>query len=111
MSSMKLTSMKRTPAEAKAASEPSEAKAADSYPYGLEVRLDNDSLENLGITKLPEVDGVHLLVAKVKVTGVSSNQYGSSQKHQTVTLQITDMALGEAPAEKSDIDTLYGASK
>lgn len=82
------------------------------YPYGLEVRLDEDALEALSLSKLPKVDGELLLTAKVRVTSVSSNEHSSGEKgphrHRNVTLQITDMALGDVPKDEKDAsDTLY----
>lgn len=109
---MTLKSMKLDKQEMKEQAEP----AADlidrpCYPYGLSLRLDEDALDKLGISTLPEVDGVLMLTAKVTVTGASSNERSTggdkTAKHRCLELQITDMALGAAPAEKDAADELY----
>lgn len=98
---MALTSMKIDKAAAKRAMEPSTlADEGPAYPYGLEVRLDKDSIEKLGMKQLPEVGETMMLVGKVKVTGTSSSDHQHG-KHQSVTLQITDMAL-EDGGDKTD---------
>lgn len=66
------------------------------YPYGLRVRLDNDTIEKLGLKKLPKVGDVRSLGARVKVASVSENEYDGpdgKRKHRDVELQITDMGL------------------
>lgn len=83
---------------------PADKGDAPVYPYGLELRLDNDALEKLGIDP-PEVGESLTLTAKVSVTSCSSNQTESG-KNQSCSLQITDMALGETGG-KSAADTLY----
>jgi len=110
---MKLTNMKivRKPEETK----PAESIRADRpiYPYGLQVRLDEDALDKLGITELPKVGGYLMLTAKVCVTSVSSNEHQTDgatkkHKHRNVELQIEDLGLGDVPEEKSDAAaTLY----
>lgn len=82
------------------------------YPWGLQVRLDETSLDKLGLDSLPKVDGELMLIAKVRVVSVSSNEHSkggkTTHKHKSVELQITDLALDDVPAEKSDTKTLYG---
>lgn len=90
-----------------------ESPAADMpiYPWGLQVRLDEDSLDKLGMEKLPAVDGELMLIAKVKVVGVSSNEHSSNgkgkHKHKSVELQITDLCLEDVPADKDAASELY----
>lgn len=105
----KLVSMKMTKSERQEKSEPAEIDRP-IYPYGLEVRLDTDALEKLGLEdELPEVGGEMTLLAKVKVTGASSSdsEYG---KNRSVSLQITDMCLEDG--NKDLASKLYdGGSK
>lgn len=113
---MKLASMKLDPAELKKKTEPAETLVSDRpiYPWGLQVRLDEDALAKLGITTLPKVDGEMMLLAKVKVVSVSSNEHSSDgakgkHKHRSVELQICEMGLGDVPADKKDTAAeLYG---
>lgn len=80
------------------------------YPWGLQVRLDEHSLDKLGIDTLPKVDSERMLIARVKVVGVSANEQNSDmgkQKHKSVELQITEMCLEDVPASKDAADELY----
>lgn len=105
----KLVSMKIDPAKEK---EKYEAKSstlveAPRYPYGLCLHLDDEVVARLGLKDLPQVGKPMMLTAVVDVTSVSENEYtkegGGTEKRQSVSLQITDMALAAAedlPAEK-----------
>lgn len=101
----KLVSMKITKAdrEPKADSVVSEVEAPE-YPWGLQVRLDEKAIEKLGID-LPKVGSEQMLIAKVSVVSVSSSAHNGpagKSKHRSIELQITDLCLEDAPAEKSD---------
>jgi hypothetical protein len=110
---MKLKSMKLDKSdreETKAG--PIDASDQPAYPWGLQVRLDEQSLDKLGLDTLPKVDGELMLIAKVRVVAVSSNEHskggeGKTHKHKSVELQITAMALDDVPAEKDASDELY----
>jgi hypothetical protein len=106
-----LTNMKLSREEAKdlATVGPSEIQGP-RYPYGLTVSLDNDSLEKLGISQLPDVNETYTLVAQVRVTSVSANEsdYGKSR---SVGLQITDMALEDGKLGERAAKALYGAAE
>lgn len=81
-----------------------------AYPYGLEVRLDEEAIDKLGID-LPEVGKDMALLARVNVTAVSSseNTYGGkASKSRSITLQITDLCLEPDAGEgKTASDLLY----
>lgn len=109
---MKLKSMKLDAAELKKRQEPATAMVADQpvYPWGLSVGLEEEALDKLGIETLPEVGGELMLVAKVKVTSVSSNEHTGSKgkhKHRNVQLQICEMALGAVEKDKDAAGELY----
>lgn len=83
-----------------------------AYPWGLQVRLDEKSLDKLGLDTLPKVDGELMLIAKVRVVSVSSNEHATSgdkktHKHKSVELQITDLALEDVPSGKDAATELY----
>lgn len=103
---MKLVSMKVSQQEQ---SKPAEVTAdAPRYPWGLALNLDEQSLEKLGVGKLPDVGDEWYIVACCKVTSVSSNEHESG-KYRSVGLQITKMGLEQ---EKGDAaGTLYNGDK
>lgn len=102
----KLVSVKLTTAEQKDAVEPSSADRP-RYPWGLSISLDTDTLDKLGMKTLPDVGEAYMLVARVDVTGVSSNE-SEGGKARSVSLQITDLCLEDATKKKSAADVLYG---
>lgn len=104
---MKLADMTLDKAEQK--KESSMAIEAPKYPCGLNFSMNDDALEKIGMTDMPEVGEEMTLTAIVTVTGVSANDYGDGQKNRSVSLQITSMSLDEGPDD--DADTLYGGKK
>lgn len=103
----KLVSMKSSPAERKARSEPTSiASDAPIYPWGLSINLDTESLEKLGVEELPEVGDERLVIAKVKVTSVSSSD-SESGANRNVGLQITEMCLEDAGEKAAAESKLY----
>ena len=106
----KLVSMKIDKKAREKMAEPSTLLSdAPIYPYGLQLRLDEEALDKLGEDHLPEVGGTVMVLAKAKVTSVSSNE-SDSGKRRNVELQITDLCLEAAAndTKKSDADVLYG---
>lgn len=91
---MKLTSMKLSKNEKKSRGSENVADAdRPDYPYGLKINLEKDCLKKLGLSvknfKKGHVVEIH---AKADVSGGSwhDDEYGESE---SVSLQITDMAL------------------
>jgi len=84
------------------------AMDAPEYPWGLSLTLDEDALAKLKLEELPEVEESYMLVAKVKVTAVRSDE-SRSGKNRSVSLQVTAMCLEEAPKGKSAAATIYGS--
>jgi len=116
---MKLTDMKHVPSKKKDKEKEMLARGpSPSYPYGLQLRLDNESLEKLGIDKLPRVGGTVTVTAEAKVTSVSQNESeGGSGMRRSCELQITKLGL-EAKADKGEkgekanaADALYATKK
>lgn len=65
----------------------------EAYPYGLRIELNEDSLDKLGIDKLPGVGDEMEVEAKVEVQSVSENAYQDGENRRSVSLQITKMSL------------------
>jgi len=68
------------------------------YPYGLCLRLDNDSLDKLGLAGDAQAGDMIMLAALGKVTSVSSNETDKGIKRY-VEIQITHLSLGDEHAE------------
>lgn len=105
----KLVSMKLTKkAREKNMAGPMESDAA-IYPYGLQLRLDEEALDKLGEDTLPDVDTTILVIAKAKVTSVSSNATSAGTR-RSLELQITDLCLEDPGDDKSKslASALYG---
>lgn len=81
----------------------SESMDSPEYPYGLRISLDNESLEKLGITKLPDVGEQMHLVAHVTVQSVSAYEHQGDTPSRSVELQITDMAMGKPPSDAREL--------
>jgi hypothetical protein len=77
------------------------------YPYGLSLYLNDETLQKLGMTSMPDVGTKLRLVALVDVTGNSQRQTQDG-KDVSMDLQITDMELVPAQAEPSAATVLYG---
>lgn len=101
--------MQLSKAEQKELVEPGNTDTAPRYPWGLSLSLDEESLEKLGITgELPAVGAELVLSAKVKVTSVSSHEVDGSKTRESVSLQITAMALGaDGGKKKAHADVLF----
>jgi hypothetical protein len=109
---MKLTDMKLKPRKEEDYKAPSTSLADEpKYPWGLQVTLENEQLEKLGVDKLPSVGTTLTLTAKVEVcsTGEYQAQRGGEER-RSVQLQITSLALSGAESAVSG-DDIYGDSK
>jgi hypothetical protein len=99
-----LVSMKRTKAELKEEKErwkecgPSNG---DAYPYGLELRLENASLEKLGIDSLPAVGKLITIQAVAIVEAASQSESidkdgkkRPAERHLTLQIQKLKLSKG-----------------
>lgn len=64
----------------------------ERYPYGLRLDLNNDTLDKLGIDKLPAVGAVITFEAKAKVVG-SRQSATEGSENRSIELQITHLDL------------------
>lgn len=82
------------------------------YPWGLELRLSNEEMEKLGMSELPDVGEKRMIMARVEVSSIDAHEHqGDDERHQTVGLQITDMAIGPDEPTKSTAERLYGSNE
>jgi hypothetical protein len=101
----KLVDMKFTKAEAKAQAEEYSKPSPDnepSYPWGLQIRLEDESLSKLGITTLPEIGAEFHLTVVAEVQSATESRMASGRTDRCVCLQITMMGidLQESAAEE-----------
>lgn len=101
---MKMVSMKMSDAEKKDTMEVKPAGISQSYPWGLSINLNEDSMAKLGVD-LPKVGEELMLHAMVKVTDSHMSETEGGKKNVSCALQITDMAL--MGMEKGPEDRLY----
>lgn len=85
-----LVHMKRSKSEKKASEVPTKSLGED-YPYGLEIRLDEDAMEKLE-ADLPAAGKTVKIVAKAKVKS-SEVRDSDEGKRRSCCLQITHMKL------------------
>ena len=76
------------------------------YPWGLQITLDDDALEKLGIKKLPGLDQVLEIRCKAQVTGLHARKESNEEDDQCLNLQITDMEVVDM-GDKSAAEKLY----
>lgn len=78
------------------------------YPYGLEICLDEKSLQKLGIEKLPACGDMLEVSALAKVCAVSEREFSDEKSDRRVSLQITAMAVKPAQVNEDAAEKLYG---
>ena len=106
---MPLIDLKRTPkdkqedAQEYAQEAASTATSQPDYGYGLQIHLEAEELEKLGIKDLPQVGDEYHLHAIAKVKGVNERDSGA-RKESEVDLQITMMEIkhGSEMSEEND---------
>lgn len=99
---MALTNMKVDKNETYKESTVKLAEDVPKYPYCLQIRLEKEQLEKLGIEDLPEVGSDAYINAKCQVMIVSQSEGIEGYDSKCVCLQITDMSVSLKE------DTLYG---
>lgn len=111
----KLVDLKYTKAEAKEANDYSTPKdGGPEYPWGLEIRLEDDELAKLGVTGLPDVGGEYHLTVIAMVKSASQTSMANGKTDRCVCLQITMMGLDleeSAEDEKGEKSTPASEAK
>jgi hypothetical protein len=107
--SAKLVDMAYTAKERKEeAAEYSGPSSVSEWPWGLQIRLEDEELKKLGLKELPEVGGEFHLQVIAKVTSVSQNQMADGKSDRCVCLQITMLGVEleeSAESEKGEKET------
>jgi hypothetical protein len=84
-----------------------EPSKGPQYPSGLNLYLDSDTVEKLGLEGC-EVGSVYDITAKGKVTSISENDTEGSDYNKTITIQLTNLGCEEASGNE---DNLLGQDK
>jgi len=107
---MKLVNMKRTTKANKIQDIPSTGER-EKYPYGLEITLETESLNKLGISLLDyKIGGEVNIVAKGKVERISqSEELGRDRK--TMGIQITHLSLDTGKLDEIKASAEYMVCK
>lgn len=101
-----LINMELSAADAKKLTEPDPADAP-KYPWGLELRLEDEQLKKLGITDLPKTGSKLQLVASVEVCGTHETDSQRGGERRSVELQVTAMALSADTSDTPAAEQLY----
>lgn len=113
----KLVDMKYTRAEAKAEAEKYSSPSPDNepqYPWGLQIRLEDEELSKLGITSLPDVGGEFHLTVVAQVQSATESKMASGRTDRCVCLQITMLSVDleeSAADEKGEKSTPAAEAK
>lgn len=78
------------------------------YPWGLQLHLNAETLEKLGITGVPMVGEMLIVHARARVVSVSVRDEIDGDKQRNCELQITELALVSELAGDAG-SKLYGA--
>lgn len=94
-----LINMENTASEAAEQVGAPAAYDAPKYPWGLEINLNDDSLDKLGVKTLPAVGTEVTIVAKATVSSTSERSTESDGACASMSLQITDMQVDGLDAD------------
>lgn len=103
---MKMVSMAMTAKEAKDEALESAPGGGEQpeYPYGLQISMESEQMDKLGMKDMPMTGDEMTITCKVKCTGCSETDMQGGKPERSVTLQITDMMVDQAAAEPKPID-------
>lgn len=105
---MKLKNMKLTKEQREQELSSPIALGKETYPYGLRLHLDEESIKKLGLDELPAVGKKLVLYAKVEVQSASIHEHKDG-KNRMLDLQITDLCVEEETKDSARAEKkLYG---
>lgn len=77
------------------------------FPYGLQLYLDDATLEKLGITSLPNVGVQVNLMATAMVTSIEQRQDRKGESETKMQLQITNMEVQMPSPERNAASKMW----
>ena len=99
---MKMASMKMSKEQKKDSIPQAVGMDSPEYPYGLTLRLDNGSLDKLGVSKLPKV-GAKVMVHAIGVIASVSQHESKNNDSRNVEIQLQEMGVeSAAPLTKEE---------
>lgn len=99
----KLIDMKRPPEKKrKEQAEIAMTSSEPAYPYGLQLQLENEQLDKLGLKTLPDVGGRVKIEAVGTITEASEHDSQQRGKRRRLEIQIKKLALAEAPGSTGE---------
>lgn len=99
---MKLTSMELSKKDKKEnMPKPCGEYEGPNFPYGLTIRLDNTSLEKLGMDSLPKVGAKMKVMAAGVITSVSSHE-SKNRDDRNVEIQIQELGVQNEDEDTED---------
>ena len=103
-----LTDMKLTKKESKESSGIPAVDDRPRFPFGLEIRLDDDSLKKLGFDSLPAVGEEFIVIGVGPVTSVSENQRQGSEvnRHLEIQLQRIEIEPLDDGSDETAVDAV-----
>jgi hypothetical protein len=91
--------MKRTKQDRKRNRDECAISDQESFPYGLRISLDDESLSKLGIKELPGVGEAYIVVGVGKVSSVSENS-NERRTNRNVSIQLEKLEVGPLKSGK-----------
>lgn len=76
------------------------------FPWGLQLTLENEQMQALGMAMMPKVGESMELYATVKITSCNESERVGEEPARSVSLQITDLGLEmpkAAPMDKAKV--------
>lgn len=79
-----------------------------SYPYGLKIHLDEETVKKLGISEAPEVGKKVQLMAIGEVVSVEKQEGRGDDHSFSMSVQLQDVDLQPSSRDQEVSNTLYG---
>lgn len=96
-----LTDLKYSKADIKEETAEFKSPEMPEYPWGLQIRLEDEELQKLGVKNLPQVGAEYHMTVIAHVTSVSQTQMADGDEDRCVCLQITMASIdSEGSAEE-----------
>lgn len=82
----------------------------EAYPYGLQIHLDSETMEKLGMSEPMQVGEYFMVMAKCKVCASSAYAKNDDDASLSASLQIVEMGVGKTNDKKPQ-EKLYSSKE